>query len=1264
MNEKEASCNVSAMARIGNVVVKLRWLIIVIFIALSVLCVRSIDRVNTYSDIDSLMPEDSESLVGQSIIAEEFKSFGGCRIVIDGTDVEQTELLCEKLRSVAHVAQVVFSEDTDLVGGSALVSVFFDPGLQSDSSRGVINSIKRELDGYSFGISSDIDTGSSTGGSAEQARTLVIFAVALLIILALVTSSFGELPVLILTLLVSAILNLGSDFMLGSISYISRELSVFVQLSLTAFCAFMMCSRFRAERSEKDSKTAAVCTFAATAPAVLLCGFASAGILFVMSFMSFRLGADLSYVLMKAAACSMLTLLFFTPSLLAVLGNAIDVSVHKSLLPKPPYKALYSKPLKVLLPVLLVLLIISGFFVMQNRQCSYGLTRTDSVQESRELQNIIDSRFGGRQIFTVLIPSGDYEAELELADTLSECEGVVGVLGLDYARLSDGTSIFTTVSTETFDEFIALDPAVKQAVFALFAAENGDHNDIDDITGYNVQLIDFIDFLYEKCASADSGLNLEAEQVAAVNALHDELLSARSEFEGKEYSRITVCLQLPSHSDNIRLFVDSIKQTISQYYPDNVYIAGDFMTDYELFNSSEDDSMPIPLLSSAVAFVLLALTCGSVITSLLLTLIVSGSVWISLAAHAVGGDAGFVCCLIAGSILLCLNVCSAIGISSRYREARRKGMGRVSAAAAAAEQCFSAGLGAGLTALAAGLSLWLLVSDSVISEIGICITIGAPICTLITVLITPRLLIVSDFGEHTAPAAVSEKPVNKNANLMLRRCLGLALALISAAMLILVPYTENGISASADSTAKLCSEQLSEISTLDQINTKLDMAQKQYEGTKLLFAESYVTEHYVKDQLEEGEDQYYLGKKQLENGEYMYNQSKAQYEAGQAAYDQALAQYNAGEEAYEAGLAEYNAALEQYNAAQSEVDKVMGIYNTVMPLYETYLWYEQQYQDAVEKGNTLSSAALYPMVSAGRTAFQTALGGYGSLSDLINYVNAAKTELSAAKSELDAANEVLTASKANLDLFKKSLDETASQLEAADAQLQYSRYQLDAGRSSLNNAKKQLKEGQQKVEENQELLAGSLANLDQYADEQEKLIQGTELVLEVSAIRELVGKDATYGDIFTAARSYYNDLLVQSQRQVQLAKLTGAIFTAAAVLAIVAALLLILGKKGLLPFVPGALSALACAAGFTLCRMFGSGYELLLICAAVLCLTSIFSAAIAIKSRPAAVKAASAETVIVGEEEAASELSSESEAATEEAAEEIAVSECSESEKP
>ena len=229
--------------------------------------------------------------------------------------------------------------------------------------------LRDQLAGYDLYISSDVGEDESATLAEEMNLIIAIAAVIIVAVLTLTSRTYGEVPVLLLTFIAAAILNMGTNFLLGEISFVSNSISTILQLALAIDYAIILCHRFSEEREHAQAREACILALSKAIPEISSSCLTTLAGLMAMMFMQFRLGFDMGIVLIKAIIFSILSVFTLMPGLLIVFGGLMDRTRHKNLIPKITFWGRFVTKLKYVVPPVFVC-ILAGAFYFSN-QCPY-----------------------------------------------------------------------------------------------------------------------------------------------------------------------------------------------------------------------------------------------------------------------------------------------------------------------------------------------------------------------------------------------------------------------------------------------------------------------------------------------------------------------------------------------------------------------------------------------------------------------------------------------------------------------------------------------------------------------------------------------------------------------------------------------------------------------------------------------------------------------------------------------------------------------------
>ena len=234
----------SFMHRLSETIVDKRFIIFAVVIALIIFSAFSVSWVEVESDLTSFLPDKSDSKAGVDIMFDEFTLYGSAQIMVANISLEKANEIAKLLQDVDGVSIVDFAQDkAHYNNASACYTVNLAYPQNDVRSEETLASIKEALVGYDAYVSSDI--GNPMGAILDK-EIGVIIAVASIIILAmlfLTSKSVIEVPVIMITFVVAMIINMGTNFIFGKISFVSNSVTSLLQLALSLDYAVILINR-------------------------------------------------------------------------------------------------------------------------------------------------------------------------------------------------------------------------------------------------------------------------------------------------------------------------------------------------------------------------------------------------------------------------------------------------------------------------------------------------------------------------------------------------------------------------------------------------------------------------------------------------------------------------------------------------------------------------------------------------------------------------------------------------------------------------------------------------------------------------------------------------------------------------------------------------------------------------------------------------------------------------------------------------------------
>ena len=755
----------SFFEKLATFIVDKRNLIFFLYVCALIFCLFSRSWVRVCNDITEYLPDTTETRQGLTLMEEEFTTFATARVMVSHVTYEMAEDLAEQMEQIEGVSSAVFGssdvgadteEDSEpetpediaeyFKGADALISVTFEGEEEDEVSLAALSSIRDLLAPYDFYIDSAVGNSQAASLANEMGIILAVAAVIIVLVLLLTSRSYAEIPVLLLTFVAAAVLNLGTNFIFGEISFVSNSVTVVLQLALAIDYAIIMLHRFLEEREYAGDREACIAAVSASIPSISASSLTTISGLAAMMFMQFQIGFDMGIVLIKAILFSMLSVFTLMPGLLMLFSKAMEKTRHRSFIPKIDRWGKLTLKLRYVGAPLFVVAVVAGFLLSNQCPYVYGYSQIETARqnETQIAERRVNETFGTQNIMALLVPKGDYASEKALLDRLESYDQVDYAMGLSNVEVMDGYTLTDAMTPRQFSEMTDLDYDLVCLLYTAYAAEGEEYGRIvGGLNDYAVPLMDMFFFAYDK---AEEGyVNLDEEQQADLDDLYQQLSDARKQLLGDTYTRMLISLDLPEEGEETFAFLRTIHREAERYYDaDRVYLVGDSTSDYDLSVSFARDNVMISVLSVVFVIIVLLFTFQSVGLPLLLILVIQGSIWINFSFPGITQQPiFFMSYLVVTSIQMGANIDYAIVISSWYNELKGR-MSRREAVIQALDLSFPTVLTSGSILSAAGFLIGRITTEPAIVGIGVCLCRGTLISMFLVMFILPQILFLGD----------------------------------------------------------------------------------------------------------------------------------------------------------------------------------------------------------------------------------------------------------------------------------------------------------------------------------------------------------------------------------------------------------------------------------------------------------------------------------------------------------------------------------------
>lgn len=742
MEPKQEKGNV--METIAQFIVDKRNLFFFIYIAAIIFSIFAMNWKQVETDVTVYLNEESETRQGITTMNEHFAMFSSARVMISNVTYDEAKALYDEIVDVEGITMVDFSNKPESYKDAyALMSVTFDGQDLDQETINAVENIKEILTGYDYVIDTTVGYDQVADLGVQMVQIMGYAVVIIVLGLTLTSTAYAELPVLGLTFGAAILLGMGTNFLLGKISFISDSVGMLLQLAMGIDYGIILVHRFSAEREFLPAREACVKALSKAIPEITASSLTTIGGLLALSFMDFGIGKDLAIVLIKGVLLILIAVFTLMPGLLMLFSPLIDKTRHKNLLPDVSFIGKFcAKARWIITPIFLVVLI-GAYFLSSSCPFTYSTTglRRDNMSERQEAYFKVNDVFGTTNMIAILVPTGNYEAEAQILKELEACAEVKSTMGLANTELMDGYMLTDSLNAREFSEVLGLDYDMAEMLYMMYAMEDDQYGKLIDMDSYSVPMFDL--FCYLKDTLESSGMSLDGE-MAEMTEMLDMLDTAKEQLQTEEYSRLVVYADLPDEGEETYAFLEKIHDIADKHYTEPVYAIGNSTSCRDLGSTFATDNTIIGILSIVFVIAVLLFTFKSVGLPVLLIVVIQGAIWINFSFPTLTDTPlYFLGYLIVSSIQMGCNIDYAIVISSHFNE-QKKHLPIEEAIAVAVNKAFPTVLTSGTIMAVMGFLLGAISTEPTNAIMGECIGRGTVISMILVLFVLPCLLVIGD----------------------------------------------------------------------------------------------------------------------------------------------------------------------------------------------------------------------------------------------------------------------------------------------------------------------------------------------------------------------------------------------------------------------------------------------------------------------------------------------------------------------------------------
>lgn len=444
------------MLKFGEKICKHKKLIFIIALLLLIPSAIGMMATRVNYDILAYLPDEVETVQGENILQNEFNMGSYSIIVTENMSTKDIQKLENKFKKLENVEKVV--SVADLLGanvpvemlpdevrdiaykdGDTMILVTFKDGISSDTTLNTIEEMRKVTDKQCkiSGMSALVlDT--KYIANSEIVTYVIIAVILCMIVLQFALDSYLA-PIFLLASIGIAILyNMGSNILLGEISYITKAISAVLQLGVTMDFAIFLYHSYKAEKENySNNDEAMVHAISKTLVSVIGSSLTTIAGFLALCSMNLTLGKDIGIVMAKGVLLGVISVVTVLPAMLLIFDKWIEKTKHKEILPK--FKKLRDFNIKHYKAIIVAFLIIVPFAVYgySNIEVYYNLNKTlpDTLQ-SIEATNTLQDKFNMVSTEIALIDKDipNYKVN-EMLNKIDDLDGVEFALG--YSKITE-----------------------------------------------------------------------------------------------------------------------------------------------------------------------------------------------------------------------------------------------------------------------------------------------------------------------------------------------------------------------------------------------------------------------------------------------------------------------------------------------------------------------------------------------------------------------------------------------------------------------------------------------------------------------------------------------------------------------------------------------------------------------------------------------------------------------------------------------------------
>jgi len=401
--------------------------------------------VSTNYDFSDYLPENAQSTVGLGVFKDEFgQNLPNTRVLYSDVTLPEALAMKKSLETIPGVLDVIWLDDIYDVSiplkmdNEAVVADYYRDQnalytvtISKDTQLDTVKAIRSLLGDRGAISGSLVETADAMSSSAGEVPKIMMFAVPLvLLVLLLTTSSWIEPILFLITIGIAILLNMGTNLYFGQISFVTATSAAILQFAVSMDYSIFLLHRFAEHREEGlDTQPAMVLAVKNAFSTVSASALTTIVGFWVLVFMKFKIGPDMGWVLAKGIAFSLIAVMIFLPALIMVSEKWIEKTKHRVIVRDVNKFARTMVKLQFIVLLLVALLAVPAFLAQGKADFTFGASKffSSDTQVGQE-KAMIEKSFGKSNQMVILVPKGELATEETFSKDLQKMTYVTSVV--------------------------------------------------------------------------------------------------------------------------------------------------------------------------------------------------------------------------------------------------------------------------------------------------------------------------------------------------------------------------------------------------------------------------------------------------------------------------------------------------------------------------------------------------------------------------------------------------------------------------------------------------------------------------------------------------------------------------------------------------------------------------------------------------------------------------------------------------------------------